>query len=58
MEKQIIKRKIKINKENDQWKLHQLFGEYALNLDRLPDAREIQRNPLRSAPQGLTEMVF
>jgi hypothetical protein len=27
-------------------------------LDRLPDANEVQRNPLRSAPAGLTEMVF
>ena len=49
---------IKINRKGDLWKLQQLFGELAEQLNRLPDADEVWRNPLRSAPAGLTEMVF
>jgi len=51
-------RTVKIKKETDQWKIQQLFGKYAGMLDRLPDAGEVQRNPLRSAPDGIAEMVF
>ncbi|QHS55196.1 hypothetical protein GWR56_06450 [Mucilaginibacter sp. 14171R-50] len=51
-------RVIKINTKGDQWKIQQLFGELAGRLDRLPDADEVRRNPLRSAPAGITEMVF
>ena len=49
---------MKINTKGDQWKIQQLFGELAARLDRLPDADEVRRNPLRSAPAGITEMVF
>jgi hypothetical protein len=49
---------IKLNRQTDQWKIQQKFGELAGRLDRLPDADEIRRNPLRSAPAGMTEMVF
>ncbi|WP_431199569.1 hypothetical protein ACQ86K_00840 [Mucilaginibacter sp. P19] len=58
MKKNIKNRVIKINTESNQWKIQQLFGELAVRLDRLPDADEVRRNPLRSAPAGLTEMVF
>jgi hypothetical protein len=58
MEKQSIKRKVTVIENNKQWKLHQLFGNLAERLDRLPDAREVQQNPLRSAPQERTVMVF
>ncbi|NHA05586.1 MULTISPECIES: hypothetical protein [Mucilaginibacter] len=56
--KQQIKRKVPINKENDQWKLHQLFRNFTQKLDQLPDAGEVQRNRGRSAPQGIVPMVF
>ncbi|WP_158534856.1 hypothetical protein [Mucilaginibacter hurinus] len=58
MKKNVKNRVIKINTHNDQWKIQQLFGELAVRLDRLRDADEVRRNPLRSAPAGLTEMVF
>ncbi|WP_162842632.1 hypothetical protein [Mucilaginibacter pineti] len=51
-------RTIKIKKENEQWKLYALFSRLTVSLDRLPDAGQVQRNPLRSAPPELTEMVF
>jgi len=51
-------RVIKIEKENREWKIQQQFGNLVDRLNRLPDAGEIQRNPLRSAPAGITEMVF
>jgi hypothetical protein len=51
-------RKVKVKRGNDQWKIQQLFGNLAERLDRLPDAGEVQRNPLRSAPPELTTMVF
>jgi hypothetical protein len=54
----IIKRRIIIKKENDQWKLHQLFANFSEKLDRLPDAAAVQRNQLRSAPQVFVPMVF
>jgi hypothetical protein len=49
---------VKINKKGNQGKIQQLFGELAERLNRLPDADEVRRNPLRSAPAELTEMVF
>ena len=59
MNKQQLKiRTIKIRKESEEWKLQQQFGALAEKLDRLPDANEVQRNLPRSAPAGLTEMVF
>jgi hypothetical protein len=58
MKKRTVNRIIRINTKSDQWKIQQLFGELAGRLDRLPDADEVRRNPLRSAPAGLTEMVF
>jgi len=51
-------RVIKIEKENREWKIQQQFGNLVDRLNRLPDANEVQRNPLRSAPAGITEMVF
>jgi hypothetical protein len=51
-------RVIKITKENREWKLQQQFGTFIDKLNRLPDANEVQRNPGRSAPAVLTEMVF
>ncbi|MBK0379371.1 3'-5' exonuclease family protein [Mucilaginibacter segetis] len=58
MKKKSKNRIVKINVKGDQWKIQQLFGELAVRLDRLPDADEVKRNPLRSAPAGLTEMIF
>jgi hypothetical protein len=60
MKKQLKKkhRIVNINQQSEQWKIQQLFGELASRLDRLPDANEAMRNTLRSAPPGLTEMVF
>ncbi|WDF55799.1 hypothetical protein [Mucilaginibacter sp. KACC 22063] len=58
METNKIKRKVTVIEESKQWKLHQLFGEFIQNLDRLPDARQVQQNPLRSAPKERTVMVF
>jgi len=58
MKKQQQERTIKIRKESEAWKLQQHFGALTDRLNRLPDANEVQRNPLRSAPAGLTEMVF
>ncbi|WP_460692237.1 hypothetical protein [Mucilaginibacter puniceus] len=58
MKKRVINRIIKINTKGDQWKLQQLFRELTGRLDRLPDADEVRRNPLRSAPADITEMVF
>jgi len=51
-------RVIKIEKENREWKIQQQFGNLVDRLNRLPDAGEVQRNPLKSAPAGITEMVF
>ncbi|MBT2560175.1 hypothetical protein J7E50_02930 [Pedobacter sp. ISL-68] len=53
-----ITRRIPIIKDNDQWKLHQLFKDFTEKLDKLPDAGEVRRNPKRSAPQGIVPMVF
>jgi len=58
MKKEIKNRVIKINKEGKGWQLQQRLGELTDRLDRLPDANEVERNPLRSAPAGLVEMVF
>lgn len=58
METKKINRKVTVIEENTQWKLHQLFGEFVKKLDRLPDTREVQQNPLRSAPTERTVMVF
>ena len=58
MNKQQKDRTIKIRKESEAWKLQQHFGALTEKLNRLPDANEVQRNPLRSAPAGLTVMVF
>jgi hypothetical protein len=58
MKKQQKVRTLKIRKETEEWKLQQQFGEWAERLDRLPDANEVQRNPLRSAPIGMTVMLF
>jgi hypothetical protein len=58
MKQQQIKRRVPIIKEDDQWKLHQLFGNFTQKLDQLPDAGEVRRNPQRSAPQGIVPMVF
>lgn len=51
-------RRVTIQKENDQWQLHQQFKTFTDALDRLPDAAAVQRNPARSAPQGLVPMLF
>ncbi|WP_345951300.1 hypothetical protein ABDD95_07670 [Mucilaginibacter sp. PAMB04274] len=51
-------RRVKIQKENDQWQLHQQFQSFTEALDRLPDAAAVQRNPARSAPPGMVPMVF
>ncbi|WP_175404026.1 hypothetical protein [Mucilaginibacter sp. PPCGB 2223] len=56
--KKVKHRKVKIDKENEAWNVQQQLGRFAVGLDRLPDAGAIQRNPQRSAPQGLTDMVF
>ena len=53
-ENRIIKR----NTKGKQWKAQQAFGKLAAELNRLPDADEVRKNPLRSAPPGLVEMVF
>ncbi|QTE42941.1 MULTISPECIES: hypothetical protein [Mucilaginibacter] len=58
METKRINRKVTVIEDSTQWKLHQLFGEFVSKLDRLPDAREVQQNPLRSAPKERTVMVF
>lgn len=51
-------RKLTIIEEGKQWQLHQLFGAFIQQLDRLPDARQVQANVLRSAPPERTVMVF
>jgi len=51
-------RKVTIIEESKQWQLHQLFGGFVRNLNRLPDARAVQGNPQRSAPPERTVMVF
>lgn len=51
-------RVVRIRREGDQWKIQQLFGKLAAHLNRLPDAGEVQQNPLRSAPVEMTGMVF
>ncbi|OKS84499.1 hypothetical protein RG47T_5262 [Mucilaginibacter polytrichastri] len=56
--KQQIKRRVPITKDNDQWKLHQLFSDFTQKLDRLPDTAAVLRNRRRSAPQGIVPMVF
>jgi len=58
MIKPIRTRRIKIDQENEQWHLHQQFRKFSEQLDRLPDAAEVRRNPARSAPQGILPMVF
>jgi len=58
MKKKGKDRVIKINRENREWKLQQQFGRLTDQLNRLPDANEIQRNPIRSAPLAIAEMVF
>jgi len=58
MEKTKSIRKVTVIEKSKQWKLHQLFGDLAERLDRLPDAREVRQNPLRSAPQERIVMVF
>lgn len=49
---------VKRNTKGTQWKAQQAFGRLAAELNRLPDADEVMKNPLRSAPLGLVEMVF
>ncbi|HEY8931435.1 MAG TPA: hypothetical protein VIM55_19685 [Mucilaginibacter sp.] len=56
--KKLKYRKVKIDKESDTWNMQQQLGNFAKGLNRLPDAGQVQRNPQRSAPHGLTEMVF
>ncbi|MGF7079637.1 hypothetical protein [Mucilaginibacter sp. UYCu711] len=51
-------RRVTIKKENEQWNLHQQFRKFTEAIDRLPDAAQVQRNPARSAPQGIVPMVF
>jgi hypothetical protein len=58
MKKQVKVRTLKIRKETETWKLQQQFGALAERLDRLPDANEVQRNPLQSAPIEMTTMLF
>ncbi|WP_162996294.1 hypothetical protein [Mucilaginibacter celer] len=58
MKNKAVNRIVKIDQKGNQWKIQQLFGGLAAGLDRLPDANEVRRNPLRSAPAGLTVMVF
>ncbi|WP_159440685.1 hypothetical protein [Mucilaginibacter sp. OK098] len=50
--------KVKVDKDSDLWRIYAQFGNYAEKLNRLPDAGEIQRNPLRSAPPAMVVMVF
>ncbi|MCC8423555.1 hypothetical protein [Mucilaginibacter sp. UR6-11] len=58
MKKQQGERTLKVRKENEVWQLQQRFGRLVEKLDRLPDANEVRRNALGSAPQGIAEMVF
>ncbi|MCR8557366.1 hypothetical protein KXD93_06920 [Mucilaginibacter sp. BJC16-A38] len=58
MKREPKNRIIKIIKENREWKLQQQFSAFVDKLNRLPDANGVQRNPVRSAPAALTEMVF
>ena len=58
MKNKAFKRKVTVIEQSKQWKMHQLFGGFADQLNRLPDAREVQQNPLRSAPPERTVMVF
>jgi hypothetical protein len=53
-----VNRTVKIKKENEAWRTYELFGKFADGLNRLPDAGQVQRNPLRSAPPEITVMVF
>jgi hypothetical protein len=57
MKNKII-RKVKVDKESDLWRIYAQFGNYAQKLNRVPDTAEMLRNPARSAPLGLVEMVF
>ena len=58
MKKQPKARTLKIRKDNEEWKIQQQFAAFAERLDRLPDANEVRRNALRSAPIELTAMLF
>ena len=49
---------VKIKKDNELWKLYAELGAYAEKLNRLPDAAQVRKNPLQSAPLEITEMLF
>ena len=49
---------VKIKKDNELWKLYAELGAYAEKLTRLPDAAQVRKNPLRSAPLEIIEMLF
>ncbi|MNY56125.1 hypothetical protein D3C86_1921700 [compost metagenome] len=49
---------ITLPKNKKQWKLYQQLGKFAKDMDRLPDAHEVQKNKARSAPLQLLPMVF
>jgi hypothetical protein len=51
-------RTVRLKKDSELWNNYALLGAYAEKLNRLPDAGQVRQNPLRSAPQEMTVMVF
>jgi hypothetical protein len=49
---------ISLPKNKKQWKLYQQVGKFASDLNRLPDAQEVQKNPPKSVPLERLPMVF
>lgn len=41
-----------------QWYIHQYIGQFAGELDRLPDAAQLRKDKQKSAPLNLVYMVF
>lgn len=41
-----------------QWHIHQYIGQFARELDRLPDAAQLRKDRQKSAPLNMVDMVF
>jgi hypothetical protein len=49
---------IKQDKYAKEWKLYYRIAGFAEELNRLPDAAEIKKDKLKTAPLQLIEMIF
>ena len=58
MKTKTITGSICLPKNKKQWKLYQQLGKFASDINRLPDAQEVQINQPKSVPLERLPMVF